>query len=403
MNIKILINKHKKLGQKFLANLLYWQVSRTRKMIKIFKALWFIVFWPIEIISDLIALFKKQKKYYLPDNPKILIVKIDQLGDLLFSTWLLPAIKKQWPQAEIDYLINPKSEAILKNNPHIKNIYHWQSGMLGNIPGRQRMNLKKIFKSIFFSNQETRRMLKDKHYDLVINGRAFWPSSNRRLKKLGRNLAAFDISQLSSLADIIIPYNLKAWEEDNYKELLKKIGISNEIIEKTEARGEGYNFESIESLPQETYYILAPVSFDPEKTWTTSKWAEFVKLFLTKNPEDILIASGTKEQREWLEEIKNFLSGQEEFSNRFVIRTDLNLGQLAELIKNSRGFIGLESFPAHLAIALNKPVSCLVNTNLFYVPGLSKSKLVDGRSMLPKLGDVKIADKGEKYETLINY
>lgn len=391
MNIKILIKKHKKLGQKFLANLLYWQVSRTRKIIKIFKALWFIVFWPLEFISDLIALFKKQKKYYLPDKPKILIVKIDQLGDLLFSTWLLPAIKKQWPQAEIDYLINPKSEAILKNNPHIKNIYHWQSGLLGNIPGRQRINLKKIFKSIFFSNQETRRMLKDKHYDLVINGRAFWPSSNRCLKKLGKNLAAFDISQLSALANIIIPYNLKAWEEDNYKELLKKIGVSQDIVDKIEARGECYNFQDIENLSQAKYYVLAPVSFDPEKTWDTNKWTEFVKIFLINNPQYNLIASGSKEQRDWLEEIKNGLQGQDEISQRFIIRTDLNLGQLAELIKTSQGFIGLESFPAHLAIALNKPVSCLVNTKLFYVPGLSQNKLVDGRSMLPNLNDVKIS------------
>lgn len=391
MTIKILITKQQKFWHKFLANLLCWRVSKIRKLIKVFKALWFLAFWPIEIINDLVALFKKNKAYNLPPNPKILIVKIDQLGDLLFSTWLLPAIKKQWPEAEIDYLINSRNEAILKNNPHIRNIYYWQSGLLGSIPGRQKMNLNKIFASLFSSNQETKKILKDKQYDLVINGRAFWPSTNRQLKKFGKNLAAFDISQLSALANIVVPYNLKAWEEDNYKELLKKIGVSQDIVDKIEARGECYNFQNIENLPPAKYYVLAPVSFDPEKTWETNKWIEFVKIFLINNPEYNLIASGTKEQREWLEKIKNGLQGQDEISQRFIIRTDLNLGQLAELIKTSQGFIGLESFPAHLAIALNKPVSCLVNTQLFYVPRLSKSKLVDGRSMLPNLNDVKIS------------
>ncbi|MFA5163065.1 MAG: glycosyltransferase family 9 protein [Patescibacteria group bacterium] len=383
MTINLLIKKHQKLWQKFLANLSYWQVSRIRKLIKIFKALWFLAYWPIEIISDLISLFRKKKEYRLPAEPKILIIKIDQLGDLLFSTWLLPAIKKQWPASHIDYLINPKNEAVLKDNPNVNNIYHWNNRFLNNIPGRQRMSLSKIFKNYS-------KLKIDHDYDLVINGRAFWPSSNRLARKLGKTLVAFDISQLSDLADIIVPYDLKSWEEKNYQNLLRAIGVAETIIENTEARGQFFNFQKLAQEIDAPYWVLAPVSFDPEKTWEKKKWIEFSRVFLEKNPGQIIIASGTKEQAGWLEEIKNGLRGQNEIYNRFLVRSDLDLGQLASLIKGCQGFIGLESFAAHLAIALDKPVSCLVNTNLFYVPGISQNRLVDGRSMLPEMGNVKI-------------
>ena len=74
----------------------------------------------IDVMGDLFFFNKKIVKSFYPK--KILIVKIDQFGDVLFSTFLLPIIKEKYKGVEIDYLINEKTELILKNNPNIRKL-----------------------------------------------------------------------------------------------------------------------------------------------------------------------------------------------------------------------------------------------------------------------------------------
>ncbi|MCX6798213.1 MAG: hypothetical protein NTX66_03325, partial [Candidatus Falkowbacteria bacterium] len=391
MSFRQIISKHRKLWQKFAANWFYFKTSQARRLIKIFKGLWFLILWPLEISGDLLfAPRAKAKSLKLPPNPKILIIKIDQLGDVLFSTWLLPALKRQWPQSQIDYLINPKSAAVLQNNPNIQKLNFWSNWLLANIPGRQKISLKtrwQKFKQNRAANKLTKKELKAAKYDLIINGRGFWPSSNFLGRSLGGGLVSFDISQFSFLANIIVPYDLKAWEEINYKNLLEKIGVAPEIIKNLDARGQFYNFppragQTPATHPDqapESIWILSPVSYDPEKTWSPKIWQKFIEIWLKQNPGPRLVISGLKEQLDWLEQIKKGFLQKPWLLSRLNFLTDLNIGQLAELIKNSQGFIGLESFPAHLAIAFKKPTYCLVNSRLFYVPNLSRQKLVDGR------------------------
>lgn len=354
-------------------------------IVKIFKALWFLILWPLEIIVDVWSLFCQSKAIELSLNPKILIVKIDQLGDVLFSTQLLRALKQQWPNSQIDYLINPKSAAILASNPHINSVYYWSSWLLENIPGRKKTqkNQGQMTKAA------TKKILLDNRYDLVINGRAFWPSSNFFARQFGGQLIAFDISQFSGLADVVVPYDLKIWEEDNYRRLLVAAGVSESTLASFEARGEFYNFSSHVDVVPRDYWVLAPVSFDPERTWSIDKWSDFVKDFLQKNPTVDLIASGTRDQLVFLESIK---SGLGSLGGRFYLAVDLSIAQLAGIIRGSSGFIGLDSFSVHLAVALSKKAYCLVNSDLFYVPGLSQKKLVDGRSILPRLDNLNILD-----------
>jgi len=54
---------------------------------------------------------------------KILVINLFGIGDVLFSTPLLKAIKKKYPEAAITYMCNRRTEGILKNDSNIFNIY----------------------------------------------------------------------------------------------------------------------------------------------------------------------------------------------------------------------------------------------------------------------------------------
>ena len=52
----------------------------------------------------------------------IIIVNLFGIGDVLFSTPLVRALKKEFPEARIDYMCNRRCECILQNNENIENV-----------------------------------------------------------------------------------------------------------------------------------------------------------------------------------------------------------------------------------------------------------------------------------------
>lgn len=351
-------------------------------VIKLFKFICSIILLPIEILGDIIFSYKRFFNFNISNPKKILIVKIDQMGDVLFSTMLLPLIKEKYPQSEIDYLINKKAEQILIANPYINNIYHWQSIILNNVPGRGKFSFIS-----WKNNLLTWKTLKRQKYDVVINARAFIPSGNLSWKFLNpKKLISFDISQQSFLADNIVPYNLYDEEWQNYLNLLKPLGIDKVG---GEPRSEFYNLSDC-NIGFENLAIISPISFNSERSWSLEKWIRAVQILVQKDYQVVLI--GTKEQREYLEKLKGDTNG--------LIFID-SIPKLADLIKKADLFLGVESFPAHLALTFKIKLFSVVNTKLFYVFGKSKHRIIDGRSMLSQFSDVKIIDLNENPEDVL--
>ena len=351
-------------------------------VIKLFKFIYSVILLPIEILGDMIFSYKRFFSFNISDPKKILIIKIDQMGDVLFSTMLLPLIKEKYPQSDIDYVINKKAEQILINNPHINNIYYWQSFILNNVPGRGKFSFIS-----WKNNLSTWRILKKQKYDIIINARSFIPSSNLSWKFLNpKKLIAFNISQQSFLTDNIVSYNLYAEEWQNYLNLLKPLGI-NKI--EGEPRSEFFNVSDC-NIESENLAIISPISFNSERSWSLEKWIKAVKILIKKNYLVILI--GTREQKECLEKIKD--------DTNSLIFID-SIPKLADLIKKADLFLGVESFPAHLALTFKIKLFSVVNTKLFYVSGKSKHKIIDGRSMLSQFSNVKIIDLNENPEDVL--
>ena len=58
---------------------------------------------------------------------KILVIQQKMIGDVLVSTMLCEQLKKSIPNAEVHYLINTNTEAVVTNNPHIDRIVFFTS------------------------------------------------------------------------------------------------------------------------------------------------------------------------------------------------------------------------------------------------------------------------------------
>ena len=88
---------------------------------------------------------------------KIAIVKLSALGDIVHGMIVLQFIKKNYPESEIDWIVEKRFFEVLENNPHINQIHQ--------------VNLKvvKQLRSLTLLWKELRKVLKFGKYDLVID------------------------------------------------------------------------------------------------------------------------------------------------------------------------------------------------------------------------------------------
>jgi len=75
--------------------------------------------------------------YYEIPYPRILLINLHALGDVLRTTALLPKIQRKYPKAFITWLTMPASKALLEGNLMIDQILYWSSETIEGIRARE--------------------------------------------------------------------------------------------------------------------------------------------------------------------------------------------------------------------------------------------------------------------------
>ncbi|MCF6807485.1 glycosyltransferase family 9 protein [Thiotrichales bacterium 19S9-12] len=92
------------------------------------------------------------------DHKKLLIVRADNIGDLVCTTPLIEGIKKAFPTVTIDVMLNTYNQETLLGNPHIRSVVSYEKAK-----HRKHSIIKTYFnKYLFF------RKLKKENYDYAL-------------------------------------------------------------------------------------------------------------------------------------------------------------------------------------------------------------------------------------------
>ena len=333
----------------------------------------------------------------LPAKPKILIVRRDNIGDLVCTTPAIAALRKHYPQAEIVALVNSYNAEVLRGNPNLDQIFVYQklkhAGSLGSRFNALRARLKLIAK------------LRRWKPDITILAKASYERHGLNFaRQIGaKNIIGYvpeDLNQAKGLPDIKMPTPdfTTLHEVEAINGLLKPLVIED-ALGPLKVFPEGAAQRALEqSLPKAKRKIALHISArEPERRWGTDKFIALARhileteidsqiwLFWSPGKADDPHHPGDDEAAEQLFSAVG--------SDRLIQMPTQNLTELIAALSLCDLFIGTDGGAMHLAAALDKQVLALFENkpdklNHWY-PWQVQSRVIHGP--LPEIASIDLS------------
>ncbi|MGO8946801.1 MAG: glycosyltransferase family 9 protein [Ktedonobacterales bacterium] len=284
------------------------------------------------------------QEYSLLDPSSILVNLLLPIGDTLFATPALAALRRQFPWAKVTVLVSRSNAGILTNNPSFDNMVV----MDANVTERRMRNLARCIAE-----------LRQKRYDLILNlspvGKLLLMMAGLNQKQLhvdmpplwwligGHSEAYRSRHAVDQYLQVIEPFlsvpltpeerqprlYLAAHDRSSARRKLRNWGLSPaHLLITMHVGGDGFN---------------------GRKRWATSRFADVANQLIERFNAHILLVGGQEDQplcQEVVERIPR---------NITPVAGLTSLRESAALIEMSALFIGNDSCPLHIAAAVGTP------------------------------------------------
>ncbi|MEK6564404.1 MAG: lipopolysaccharide heptosyltransferase II [Candidatus Omnitrophota bacterium] len=277
----------------------------------------------------------------------ILIVEVNWLGDVLFSTPAIKVLRKQFPDSRISCLIVPRVKEVLENNPYIDELI---------------INDEEGLHKGFFGRLKLVKALKSKNFDLaVFFHRSFSRALIAYLAGIPRRLGYATWKRRFLLTEAIpMPKKDSLHRVDHYLNIVKPLGCAvddrqYEFFLSQEDERFAEDFWNKEGLKKDDWTVC----LNPGGNWGPKRWPKenFASLAdrLIREYQAKIIFSGSKDDILLIKEITRMME-QKEFS---VSAGYTNLKAAGAIFKKANLTISGDSGPLHIAASVGATVLAL--------------------------------------------
>lgn len=282
--------------------------------------------------------------HYLPISFKILIIKLDAIGDVLRTTSILKPLKKKYSDCHIEWCTRQNASNLFKNNTLVDEVITIEDDALFRIKAEQydlviNLDTSKISSAIAANATATEKI------GFVLNKRGYVePTSPNSLIWL--EMSAFDSLKKA---------NIKPYQQIMYEILGIETPIEHPMIQISEDEKLKITIrEFVKNLSLTKPVIGLNVGIGtkwPSKGWPIKKWQELIEN-LDEMKYNILLLGGPEE----VESIKHLVA-----KFNYVIDTgcDNSLLEFAAVVDLCDLVITADTLALHIATALDKKIIAL--------------------------------------------
>ena len=308
----------------------------------------------------LLRLFARLTAPFLPTSglrppSSILLIRPDHLGDLLFTTPALRALRAAFPQARITGLVGPWAEAVITDNSCTDEV------ILCPFPGFTRQPKKSVIEPYIVLGRYA-RLLREKEFDLAVVLRFdhWWGALLAYLARIPRRVG-YDIAEVEPFLTDAVPYVPGRREVEQNLALVEAAGGQREHPITPSAHPLEFPL-SAQDREFAAHYLtdqgvgdddplvcIHPGAGAPVKLWRNEGWARVADALVEGYGAKVIL-TGSASEAPLVQAIAELMASQP-----IVAAGQTTLGQLAALMARCRLVLGVDSGPLHLAVAVDSP------------------------------------------------
>ncbi|MDO8734523.1 MAG: glycosyltransferase family 9 protein [Elusimicrobiota bacterium] len=259
---------------------------------------------------------------------KILIIVLRAVGDVLLTTPLIRALKKNDPTNEIYFLTGKLSEKILKYNPYLSGIIPW--------------------------DKDTLIKIRAQKFDTVIDFMHSAISGYYTLFSGAKKRIAFHRPWGFWCYNIMPKYIDKGYTVNDRLQILEELGVKSDGIDldlvfAAENEKKVFEFFDKNKISKQNFLITLDITNRRKhRQWQKEKFSQFTDLLSEKLNAKIIFLWGPGE----LDYVKSAMSL---CKKQHILCDNFDILDLAALIKNCSLHIGTSSAPAHISVSQKTP------------------------------------------------
>lgn len=291
----------------------------------------------------------------------ILLIRLSAIGDIVMASGVIPALRRKYPDANIDWLVQPECESILTATPELNEVFVW--------PRKEWISLLRNFKMIRLGQSLTQlvRILRARRYDMVIDMQGLLKSGVWSLLSGGKTRLGLGSKEGSQLimTDVIRPRKNDKRISSEYKLLLEKLGLDCSDYS-IGIRSSQHDVQKVNALLQnykvvQKYAVICPFTTRPQKHWPEQNWLEFIPQLHAKFGLDVVILGGPGDlvYAKRLEEDSPY--SPVNLTGKTSIRESLAIIQQASLV------IGVDTGLTHMGMLSNIPTIAIFGSTCPYL------------------------------------
>jgi len=298
----------------------------------------------IKFIIDLFNSFGMKRWFFSKEPNHFLIISTTGIGDTLFGTPAIRALKETYPLSHISVLTSPAGYELLRENPYIDSLFAFKKGWNNFflLPRLLKLLRRKRFEVVFIFHAS----------DRIIFPLAFFTGAGRIIGASGRNKG------LDFILTDPFSFSRKLHCIEERLALVKQVGADTkdkamEIFLTEREREWAKQFLKDKGINEDSLLIgMHPGAQKPYQRWPAKNFIEAGNLLMKKFKCRIIITGGIKE-KPLTSEIASKIKGS------ISVAGTLSVKETAALIEKINVFITNDTGPMHIAFALKTPTVAL--------------------------------------------
>lgn len=291
---------------------------------------------------------------------KVLIIRTSAIGDVVFSSPLVAALRRTYPDAHIAWLIEPGIDALIASAPYVDECILWPKAEWQALwrAGQRRELLSRVL--------AFRKRLRAEWFDTVIDLQgllrsgflAWMTGAPRRIglgSREGSQLMMTQVVQRGGEAERI---------SSEYLYLAQQLGLEQDefmpsLHPAPEADAKALDLLAENGIEPGRYAVFAAFTTRPQKHWFTDAWQDLAPLVQQRTGLVPVLLGGPADR----DAAAQIASGAPNLLN---LAGQTGLGDAAALVRHAGALIGVDTGLTHMGIAFNVPTVALFGSTCPY-------------------------------------